>query len=220
MTTVVVTGCNRGIGFELVRQLKARGDEVIGTCREITDPLSSLGIEVIANIDVCDDEAAENLSQQLAGRSIDILVNNAGILRQDRLNSIDYESMLDQYRVNTLGPLRITHALLDNLSQGSKVGIITSRVGSIADNSSGNNYGYRCSKAAANMVGMNLHHDLSALGIAVAILHPGYVKTDMTGGIGMITPLESAEGLIKCLDQLDLESSGQFWHANGEMLPW
>ena len=220
MTTVVVTGCNRGIGFELVRQLKARGDEVIGTCREITDPLSSLGIEVIANIDVCDDEAAENLSQQLAGRSIDILVNNAGILRQDRLNSIDYESMLDQYRVNTLGPLRITHALLDNLSQGSKVGIITSRVGSIEDNSSGNNYGYRCSKAAANMVGMNLHHDLSALGIAVAILHPGYVKTDMTGGIGMITPLESAEGLIKCLDQLDLESSGQFWHANGEMLPW
>lgn len=220
MTTVVVTGCNRGIGFELVRQLKARGDEVIGTCRETTDPLSSLGIEVIANTDVCDDEAAENLSQQLAGRSIDILVNNAGILRQDRLNSIDYESMLDQYRVNTLGPLRITHALLDNLSQGSKVGIITSRVGSIEDNSSGNNYGYRCSKAAANMVGMNLHHDLSALGIAVAILHPGYVKTDMTGGSGMISPLESAEGLIKCLDQLDLESSGQFWHANGEMLPW
>ena len=128
--------------------------------------------------------------------------------------------MLDQYRVNTLGPLRITHALLDNLSQGSKVGIITSRVGSIEDNSSGNNYGYRCSKAAANMVGMNLHHDLSALGIAVAILHPGYVKTDMTGGSGMITPLESAQGLIKCLDQLDLESSGQFWHANGEMLPW
>lgn len=220
MTTVVVTGCNRGIGFELVRQLKARGDEVIGTCRETTDPLNSLGIEVIGNIDVCDDEAAENLSQQLAGRSIDILVNNAGILRQDRLNSIDYESMLDQYRVNTLGPLRITHALLDNLSQGSKVGIITSRVGSIEDNSSGNNYGYRCSKAAANMVGMNLHHDLSALGIAVAILHPGYVKTDMTGGSGMITPLESAQGLIKCLDQLDLESSGQFWHANGEMLPW
>ncbi|MBJ88523.1 MAG: short-chain dehydrogenase [Woeseia sp.] len=220
MTTVVVTGCNRGIGFELVRQLKARGDEVIGTCRETTDPLNSLGIEVIGNIDVCDDEAAENLSQQLAGRSIDILVNNAGILRQDRLNSIDYESMLDQYRVNTLGPLRITHALLDNLGQGSKVGIITSRVGSIEDNSSGNNYGYRCSKAAANMVGMNLHHDLSALGIAVAILHPGYVKTDMTGGSGMITPLESAQGLIKCLDQLDLESSGQFWHANGEMLPW
>ena len=220
MTTVVVTGCNRGIGFELVRQLKARGDEVIGTCRETTDPLNSLGIEVIGNIDVCDDEAAENLSQQLAGRSIDILVNNAGILRQDRLNSIDYESMLDQYRVNTLGPLRITHALLDNLGQGSKVGIITSRVGSIEDNSSGNNYGYWCSKAAANMVGMNLHHDLSALGIAVAILHPGYVKTDMTGGSGMITPLESAQGLIKCLDQLDLESSGQFWHANGEMLPW
>ena len=121
MTTVVVTGCNRGIGFELVRQLKARGDEVIGTCRETTDPLNSLGIEVIGNIDVCDDEAAENLSQQLAGRSIDILVNNAGILRQDRLNSIDYESMLDQYRVNTLGPLRITHALLITLVRALKL---------------------------------------------------------------------------------------------------
>ena len=219
MATVVVTGCNRGIGFELCRQFVELGNDVIGTCRQTNDELDKLGIHVISNIDVCDDEAARNLAKKLTGQPIDILVNNAGILRGDALDTIDYESMLEQYRVNTIGPLRIIRALLENLRQGSKVGIVTSRVGSIEDNSSGNNYGYRCSKAAANMVGMNLHRDLSPLGIAVAVLHPGYVATDMTGG-GGISPVDSARGLIECLDKLDIESSGQFWHAEGYALPW
>jgi NAD(P)-dependent dehydrogenase (short-subunit alcohol dehydrogenase family) len=127
--------------------------------------------------------------------------------------------MLEQYRVNTIGPLRVTRSLLKNLGEGSKVGIVTSRVGSIEDNGSGNNYGYRCSKSAANMVGMNLHHDLSPKGIAVILLHPGLVATDMTGGTG-VSAEDSARGLIARLDELSLATSGSFFHAEGYALPW
>ncbi len=127
--------------------------------------------------------------------------------------------MVEQYQVNTLGPLRVVEALLDNLSAGSKVAIVTSRVGSIGDNSSGGNYGYRASKAAVNQVGMNLKHELAPRGIAVALLHPGLVATDMTRGTG-IDPADSATGLIDRIDELNLENTGTFWHAEGYELPW
>jgi NAD(P)-dependent dehydrogenase (short-subunit alcohol dehydrogenase family) len=127
--------------------------------------------------------------------------------------------MEEQFRVNTLGPLRVTEALLDNLDAGSKVAIVSSRVGSIEDNSSGGHYGYRASKTAVNQIGMNLKHDLAPRGIAVGLLHPGLVATDMTGGQG-ITAKESAEGLIKRIDALNSENSGGFWHAEGYTLPW
>lgn len=127
--------------------------------------------------------------------------------------------MEEQFRINTLGPLRVTEALLGNLAHGSKVIIITSRMGSIGDNSSGGYYGYRASKTAVNQVGTSLRHDLASRGIAVALLHPGMVATDMTGGQG-IAATASAAGLIKRIDTLDLESSGGFWHAEGYALPW
>ena len=127
--------------------------------------------------------------------------------------------MIEQYKVNTLGPLRVTKALRANLHRGSKLAIVSSRVGSIDDNSSGNNYGYRASKTAVNMVATNLKHDLLAAGIAVAILHPGLVATDMTGGTG-IPPQDAARGLIERIDELSLETSGGFWHAEGYRLPW
>ena len=136
-----------------------------------------------------------------------------------RLGSIDYDTMLEQYEVNALGPLRVTEALADNLHDGSKVAIITSRVGSIADNGSGGNWGYRASKAAVNMVGINLVHELGPRGIAVALLHPGLVATDMTGGHG-IPAAESARGLIARIDELSPRNSGTFWHAEGYELPW
>jgi len=220
MATVLVTGCNRGIGLELVRQYIARGDEVVGVCRSSNDALADTGARIIDGVDVATETGIQKLSAELRDTPIDVLINNAGILRGDSLGSVDYDDMLEQYRVNTIGPLRITRALLDNLDAGSKVGIVSSRVGSIADNSSGNNYGYRCSKSAVNMVGMNLHHDLSPKGIAVLLLHPGYVQTDMTGGSGGTTPVESAAGLIARLDELSLETSGSFWHAEGYELPW
>jgi NAD(P)-dependent dehydrogenase (short-subunit alcohol dehydrogenase family) len=220
MGKVLVTGSNRGIGLELCCQLHDRGDEVIGVCRTASPELSALGIRVIDGIDVSDGDNVQALVQALDGETIDVLINNAGILRSDRLDTIDYDGMLEQYRVNTLGPLRVTQALLPNLHEGSKVAIVSSRVGSIEDNSSGNNYGYRASKTAVNMVGTNLRHDLEPKGIAVILLHPGYVRTDMTGGGGNVSPVDSAKGLIERIDELSMESTGSFQHAEGYALPW
>jgi len=196
-----------------------RGDDVIGVCRTSSDDLESMGIRVIDGVDVTDDAGVAKLAEAIGDLPIDVLINNAGILRSDSLETVDYDSMLEQYRVNTIGPLRVTRSLLTNLGEGSKVGIVTSRVGSIEDNGSGNNYGYRCSKSAANMVGMNLHHDLSPKGIAVILLHPGLVATDMTGGTG-VSAEDSARGLIARLDELSLATSGSFFHAEGYALPW
>jgi NAD(P)-dependent dehydrogenase (short-subunit alcohol dehydrogenase family) len=220
MAKVLVTGGNRGIGLQLCTQLHARGDEVIAVCRSSSQELSQLGVRVIESIDVSDGDNVAALANELDGESIDILINNAGILRSDNLESVDYDVMLEQYCVNTLGPLRVTKALLPNLHDGSKVAIVSSRVGSIEDNSSGNNYGYRVSKTAVNMVGMNLSHDLKPKGIAVILLHPGYVRTDMTGGSGGTSPEDSAKGLIERIDELDTENTGRFWHAEGYRLPW
>jgi len=219
MATILVTGCNRGIGLELCRQYHARGEEVIGVCRHTNPGLDALGIRVVDDVDVSTDEGVARLSATLAGTSIDTVLNNAGILRPDTLDSVDFESMLEQFRVNTIGPLRVILALRNNLHGGGKIGIVSSRVGSIEDNSSGSNYGYRCSKAAANMVGMNLRHDLAEDGIAIALLHPGLVATDMTGGRG-ISPEDAARGLIARMDELTMETSGSFWHAEGYVLPW
>ncbi len=219
MATVLVTGANRGIGLQLCRQFAARGDEVIAVCRESTDELAALGVRVIDGIDVSNGDAVDTLREELDGQPIDVLVNNAGILLRDTFGEIDYDAMAEQYRVNTLGPLRVTEALIDNLHRGSRVAIVSSRVGSIEDNSSGGNYGYRASKAAVNMIGTNLKHELLPRGIAVALLHPGLVATDMTGGTG-IPPADSARGLIERVDELTLENTGGFWHAEGYTLPW
>lgn len=219
MATVLITGCNRGIGLQLCAQYSARGDDVIAVVRTSNADLDALPVRVISGIDVGDGAAMPVLKEAVGDQRIDILLNNAGILRGDDFTNLDYAAMEEQFRVNTLGPLRVTEALLDNLQEGSKVAIVSSRVGSIEDNGSGGNYGYRVSKTAVNMVGTNLKHDLEPRGIAVALLHPGLVATDMTGGQG-ITPKESAGGLIKRIDDLNLETSGGFWHAEGYTLPW
>ena len=219
MATVLVTGANRGIGLQLCTQFMARGDDVIAACRSASDDLSQLGVRIIENVDVSDGDSIKHLEDTLGEQRIDILVNGAGILREDKLGELDYDEMTEQFRVNTLGPLRVTEALLDNLRKGSKVIIITSRVGSIKDNSSGGYYGYRASKTAVNQVGMNLKHELLPRGVAVALLHPGLVATDMTGGRG-VDPKESARGLIQRIDELNLDNSGSFWHAEGYALPW
>lgn len=219
MATVLITGCNRGIGLQLATQLNARGDTVIGVCRRPSDELANLGIRLIEGIDVADGGSVAALKAELSDTPLDVLINNAGILAHDEFGKLDYDSMILQYKVNTLGPLRVTEALRDNLSKGSKVAIVSSRVGSIEDNGSGNYYGYRASKTAVNQIGTNLMHELKPAGIAVAILHPGLVATEMTGGQG-ISPADSAAGLIDRIDELDLETSGGFWHAEGYRLPW
>jgi len=219
MPTTLVTGCNRGIGLELVRQLKQRGDTVIAVCRQPSDELSATGARIVDNVDVADGAGIKHLKEAIGDTPVDILINNAGILRRDAFGSLDYDEMLEQYRVNTLGPLRVTEALADNLRDGSKVAIVSSRVGSIEDNGSGGNWGYRASKTAVNMIGTNLMHELKPRGIAVALLHPGLVATNMTGGNG-IPPADSARGLIARIDELDMGNTGTFWHAEGYRLPW
>ncbi len=219
MATVLITGANRGIGLQLCKQYADRGDTVVAVCRKPSSELLELGVRVIDGIDVSDGAEVEGMRKELGDLQIDILVNNAGILLRDSFGDIDYDALMEQYRVNTLGPLRVTEALCDNLHSGSKVAIVSSRVGSIDDNSSGGNYGYRASKAAVNMIGTNLKHELLPKGIAVALLHPGLVATDMTSGSG-VAPADSARGLIQRIDELTLENTGGFWHAEGYALPW
>lgn len=219
MATVLITGCNRGIGLQLAFQLHERGDSVIGVCRNPSDELSRLGISLVTDIDVSDGKSVTSLKSELGDTRLDVLINNAGILIDDQFGSINYDDMVRQYQVNTLGPLRVTEALMENLGEGSKVAIVSSRVGSIDDNGSGGHYGYRASKTAVNQVGMNLMHELKPDGIAVALLHPGLVATEMTGGRGISAEV-SAAGLIQRIDDLTIESSGGFWHAEGYKLPW
>jgi NAD(P)-dependent dehydrogenase (short-subunit alcohol dehydrogenase family) len=220
MGTALVTGSNRGIGLELCRQLGKRGDTVIAVCRKPSPELEQLGLRIEAGVDVSDPAAVSGLAERLAGSRIDLLVNNAGILLPDALGSLDPKNLLKQLETNALAPLLVTEKLLPLLNQGSKVALITSRMGSIADNSSGAMYGYRMSKAALNAAGMSLARDLASRSIAVVILHPGFVKTDMTGFGGTVDPGDCARDLIRRIDELRIETTGRFLHANGQELPW
>ncbi|NEP38489.1 MAG: SDR family NAD(P)-dependent oxidoreductase, partial [Okeania sp. SIO2H7] len=148
-----------------------------------------------------------------------VLINNAGIVERNSLDDLDFDSIRKQFEVNAIGTLRLTHALLPLMESGSKIAIITSRMGSIDDNTSGGTYGYRMSKVAVSMAGKSLSVDLKPQGIAVAILHPGLISTRMTNFTG-ISPAEAAENLLARIDELNLENTGTFWHAKGEVLPW
>ena len=220
MATALVTGGNRGIGLSFVKLLKARGDHVIATCRHESAELAKLGVEVASSVDVTSEKSVNLLAEKLKGRTLDLLINNAGLLASEGLEHLDFTSVQKQMEVNAYGPLRVTAKLAHLLDQGAKVALITSRMGSIADNTSGGMYGYRMSKAALNAAGKSLAHDLSPRGIAVAILHPGYVKTEMTGNHGNVEPDAAAGDLLKRIDELTPQNSGTFWHASGEVLPW
>ncbi|GAA0298615.1 SDR family oxidoreductase [Psychrosphaera haliotis] len=220
MKTAVITGANRGIGLAMATQLSQQGWEIIGVCRSDSDELEAIAGMVISGIDVTEPEHLKQVKKILGDTKIDLLINNAGLLQDEKLGEIDYDSIRDQFEINTLAPLMVTEALLPNMSEGSKVALITSRMGSIADNESGGRYGYRASKAALNAFGKSLSLDLKDDGIAVALLHPGYVQTRMVNFGGHITPEEAAEGLLARIDELNLENTGGFWHSNGEQLPW
>jgi len=222
MKTAVITGANRGIGLELARQIGDRGYRVIAVCRKASPELGALGVQVEEGIDITDRASLSDLADRLRGTRIDLLVNNAGLLISSTLDTVEDEidSWRAQYEVNSLGPLRVTNALRNHLNDGGKVVIISSRVGSITDNTSGGAYAYRMSKAAVNIAGVSLAHELKDRGIAVGLLHPGFVRTDMTGGKGEVDPAEAAAGLVERIDELSMATTGSFRHANGEELPW
>lgn len=231
MITVLVTGANKGMGLEFCRQLIARGDAVIATCRRPSPALRALPAKIFENVEITSDAQVARLTQGLAGARIDWLVLNAGTFDSTTLDALDFERMRHEYDVDALGPLRVARALLTNLPSGAKIALISSRARSIGDNTSGGNYGYRMAKAALNMAGVSLARDLAARGIAVIMLHPGVVDTDILrsalsalGGMvrsaDTITPETAVRDMLARIDELTLETSGRFLHRNGEVLPW
>ena len=220
MKTALITGANRGIGLELAKQLQQKQYHVIVACRKSSEELEVINCQIETEFDVADVNSVQKLADKLKDQKLDLLINNAGILESMSLDNLNYDAMRRQYEINTLGPLRVTERFLPNLSKGSKIAIITSRMGSLTDNTSGGQYGYRISKAAVNMVGCSLAQDLKPKGIAVALLHPDYVRTGMTGNNGLISADESAGGLIERIAELDMNNTGGFWHTDGTKLPW
>lgn len=224
MAVAMVIGADRGIAAALVDVYRDRGDEAIAVCMGDGEVWADSGVRVIGQIDVTSDRAVERLAAELGSTTIDILVHVAGVGALDRWAQFDFEQMLAHYNLNALGPLRVVSALAENLRGGGKVGIVTSRMGSIGDNMSGRMYSYRMSKAAANMLGVNLYHELKPRGVHVLLLHPGTVATEMTRGAknwaSMTKPAEAAAGLAAQLDALGPDSPIEFRHADGTLLPW
>ena len=220
MSVQVVVGANRGIGLELVRQLRGEGYTVVGVCRTSSPELAATGCEVVDGVEITKPDSVATLAAELSGRSIALLVVAAGILKRTGLDALDLEVVREQLEVNAIGPLSVARALLPAVKRGGRIVFLTSRMGSIADNSSGGHYGYRMSKAALNAAAKSLALDLRPREISVGILHPGFVRTDMTGGHGDLSAEESARLLLQRIDELGPATSGAFLHANGQVLPW
>ena len=221
MSIYLIIGANRGIGLELVRQLKERGEDVIATCRSSSPELDALSVRVESNIDITSGDSVIKLRENLKDTKVDVLIHNAGIAEFNSLSNLDPQSILHQFEVNALSPLCCVQTMLSHLSKSAKIALISSRMGSIKDNTSGGSYGYRMSKVALCMAGKSLAVDLKPKGISEAILHPGVVSTRMTGFTSNgIQPKESVKGLFQRIDELTFENTGTFWHSNGEILPW
>lgn len=228
MATYVITGANRGIGLEFVRQLLARGERVLATCR---DPQHSKALAALAcdrlsvhSVDVASTESVRAFADALHTEPVDVLINNAGIFGPDNqsFGRTDYDGWLALLNTNTLGPLRVLEALAPNLERGArKLAVtITSGMGSIGDNTSGGYYPYRSSKAAVNMVMRSASVDLRGRGITVVVINPGWVKTDMGGPGASISPTESIAGMLRVFDGLTLEKTGTFLDYRGGTFEW
>jgi NAD(P)-dependent dehydrogenase (short-subunit alcohol dehydrogenase family) len=228
MPTVFISGANRGLGLEFARQYAADGWHVIGGCR---DPGSAAalaeipGIETIA-LDVANEDSIGSAAEALAGRELDLLLNNAGVYGSivgdsaQRLETMDAAMWRRILDTNVLGPFLLTRALLPRLGKGSVVGILSSELGSVANNRRGEIYGYRSSKAAANMVGRSLSVDLKPRGVIVVLLHPGWAHTDMGGPGAPVNPVDSIAGLRRVLAGVTPDSSGRFLAWDGREMPW
>lgn len=224
MGTYLVVGADRGIGREIVCQLAERGELVLAACLG-GDPLDGANVVTLPYMDVTSSDAIDRLKAALHEQpAVDVVIHVAGVLGLDTLGELDFDDVRRQFEINTMGPLRVAEAVIPHLAPGAKLGIVSSRVGSLTDNGSGGMYAYRISKCGANMVGLNLHHDLKEKGFSVLMLHPGMVATDLTkdmrGDLTWDTPENAAAGLIRNMDGLTPEESGRFQHANGEFLPW
>jgi len=226
MPTVLITGANRGIGLELAKQYAGDGWSVIATARDPknADGLNALKGEIrIEALEVTDAKQVAALAKKLKGTAIDVLLNNAGMLTgYESFGETDAESWLQTLHVNSIAPLKLTEALIEHVaaSQQKKVASITSGMGSIGSHASSGAYAYRSSKAALNMVMVTAANELRARGISVAVISPGWVKTDMGGANATLNVKDSAAGIRKVIDKLNVGISGQFFNYSGENLPW
>jgi len=223
-TTVLITGANRGIGLECARQFAAKGYQVIGTVR---DPADASELSAVADrvepLLVTDAASVAALAQRLDGVAIDMLLNNAGVFdrRDVTVDKVDFAVMEQTLAVNTLGPLRVTQALLPNLRAGKRRTIVnlSSQLGSITD-SSGRWYAYRTSKAALNQINKTLSAELAPEGFTCVVLHPGWVRTDMGGASATYSPQESVGGLVAVIEKLGPRDTGRFYDFKGTPIPW
>ncbi len=230
MNTILITGSNRGIGLELVNQYAHLGWQVHACCRkpQLAKELQGLAenhnnISIHA-LDITDTEQLRSLAIRLKDTPIDILFNNAGIYGQSDavFGNTDEQLWLQCFHVNSIAPLKVCEAFVEHVAASSVkiMATMSSKMGSMADNSSGGSYVYRSSKAALNAVMTSAAIDLRPRGIKVAILHPGWVKTDMGGPNAEISTQQCVTRLISILDILTLETSGQFFDIDGSIIPW
>jgi len=232
---VFITGSNRGIGLEFVRQYVARGWRVIATARhpERAVKLKALaadhpGLVTIERLDVLDFAAIDALAAKYADTPIDILINNAGITggaASQRLGQMEFDVFDKVLRVNVIGPLKISEAFLDHVaaSREKQIVTVTSSQGSIGMVKSPRLYFYRSSKAAVNMVMKNLALDVKSRGVIVTLVNPGPTDTDMMAGVPKkwLRKTEVAVGdMIRIIDRQTIDTTGKFWHYNGKQLPW
>lgn len=232
MQSILVTGSNRGLGLEWVRQFAELGWQVYATCRfpEQADALQQLAAQhsslSVHRLDVTNADHIQELVQSLQGQHLDLLVNNAGVYFErwgkDKLGSIDYSAWLQTYEVNVLGAVRVTEALRQILARGDKrlVVMTTSHMGSITDTAGPNDYAYRSSKAALNAVVKGLLYELAPLGIGILLVHPGWVRTRMGGSQGLFSVSESVHNMRKLVEQFRHQDSGRFYRYDGRIIPW
>jgi NAD(P)-dependent dehydrogenase (short-subunit alcohol dehydrogenase family) len=223
MGNIFITGGARGIGLELARAFAAAGDHVIIGVRDPMAAGDKIPFAEAVKLDVADAKSIHQLTHHLQGRTIDVLINNAGILGPEPQTStdMDFDGFLQTLVVNTIGPLRVSQALLPNLraSAAPRLVVLTSNMGSLSYAAS-DHVAYRASKAAANKVTQCLATDLAQEGIAVAAIHPGWVRSDMGGPQADIDTVESAAGIKKVIKGLSVKTTGRFWNYDGTELAW
>lgn len=231
MPTVLITGANRGLGLEFTRQYAAEGWQVLACCR---DPQNAHTLNALARqhpdriqahaLDVAELSAIDGLAHALHETPIDLIINNAGIYPDRHLGfgQTDYEAWMMAFLVNAMAPMKIVEAFVSHLQkgQGKLVATVSSKMGSLEDNTSGGCYLYRSSKSAVNMVMKSLSLDLAAQGIRAVTLHPGWVKTDMGGPDALITAEESVRGMRQVLANATSVDSGRFIGYDGQTVPW
>lgn len=221
MKTCFLTGATRGVGLELARQLSKKGFEVIVGVRKSSKELEKISnVIVLEGLDYEDPQAIEKFFKKNKMPKLDLVILNAGAFIVSRFPELDFALLEKQMRINATAPLYITQHLLPFFKEGTKLGLLSSLMASMTDNVKGGSYPYRMSKAALNAAGKSLSIDLKDQGVIVTLLHPGYVKTQMTDFKGKVMPDEAAAGILEVLEKSTLETTGQFVNYKGELLPW